>query len=201
MRYLKRKIKLVQDSSKKYDNHLDIKVEEAIQTNSQTSDSSLETDNSESVQEFLLPMRRPRQKPTCPDGNSKNIVKNYGKALCSFASSKVAVPYLANIMERAELKSVKIPIFAQHIKSKKEKLNSIESLRKLLVPEPSDDAETREFKILFKEISIIFLKYFAVNWIFGGRLTHKNAHLKYRFKMLRRIQNPEHFTYLKTSAK
>ena len=39
------------------------------------------------VKEYPLPMRKPRQKPTCPKGHSKNIVKNYGKALCTFASS------------------------------------------------------------------------------------------------------------------
>ena len=202
MRFLKRKIRLIQDFLEDQDNEHDVKIEEMVQNSTgQSSEQDSETNNSESIQEYLLPMRKPRSKPTCPNANSKNIVKNYGKALCSFASSKVAIPYLDNIVEKNELKPVSVSSFAQYIKLKKEGLNSIESLRRLLVLESKDSVEISCYKILFKEVSIIFLKYFSVNWIFGGRLAHKDAHMKFRFKMLRRVQDPEHFTYLKASAK
>jgi len=160
------------------------------------------SETSPSTLEFILPMRKPRQKPTSPDANSKNIVKNYGKALCSFASNKIAVPYMEDILKRKPLESMRIKEFMEFIKGKKESINSIESLRKLLViDENQDDTLIKSYKELFKEVSIIFLKYFAVNWIYSGKLLHKNAHMQYRFKILRRVQNPEHFTYLKTSAK
>jgi len=87
------------------------------------------------------------------------------------------------------------------MKEKKETTNSMESLRKLLIEEEGDTQLDVVTKAVFKEVSIIFMKYFAVNWIFSGKLVHKTAHLKFRFKMLRRIKNPEYFTYLKTLPK
>jgi len=148
-----------------------------------------------------LPIRKPRQKNASPEGNSKNIVKNYGKALCAFGSSAIAIPYLNSIIAKNGYDKIKVKEFANYIKEKKDSVNSIESLRRVLVPESGDSEEEIIYKKLFKELSIIFMKYFSVNWIYSGKLLHKTAHLKFRFKIMRRIQNPEHFTYLKTSAK
>jgi hypothetical protein len=153
------------------------------------------------VTESALPLRGPRKTHTPPTADSKNIVKNYGKALCSFASSKLALPYIESLVSKKGYEAVNIKKFMEDIKQKKESTNSMESLRRLLMENSDDNEETRECKRLFKEVSIIFMKYFSVNWIFNGKLVHKHAHLKFRFKMLRRIQNPQHFTYLKTSAK
>ena len=194
MRFLKRKIQLKQNSCNTHDDpdfDLTVKAESC----STEPDSEL---NSPHFQEFLLPMRKPRTKPSCPQGNSKNIVKNYGKALCSFASSSIAAPYLKDIIQKHGYFFVNTSAFMDYIKGKKEGVHSIESLRNLLVGNDDDSQEVKAYKKLFQEISIIFLKYFSVNWIFGGKLMHKKAHLKFRFKMLRRVKNPEHFTYLKT---
>jgi len=200
MSFLKKKIQLKHaktlSTKVNKDSDINVKIEPSI---ADTTDS--ESASSPNVQEFLLPMRKPRQKPACPEGNSKNIVKNYGKALCSFASSNIAVIYVEGIVSKKGYKSVKTCNFMSYIKGKKESINSIESLRKLLIAEENDAEEIKAYKDIFKEVSVTFLKYFAVNWIYGGKLMHKNAHLKYRFKMLRRVQNPEFFTYLKTSAK
>lgn len=196
MRFLKKKIQLKPDAQERQNtsSSIDVKLE----------DTTIETklEETSGTREFLLPMRKPRQKPSCPNGNSKNIVKNYGKALCAFSASDIAIPYLESIVaKRGYQNLIEIPGFVGFIKGQKESVNSIESLRRLLVGNKNDAEEVLAYKIIFKELSTIFLKYFAVNWIFGGKLTHKNAHLKYRFKMLRRIQDPENFTYLKTSAK
>ena len=51
-------------------------------------------------------------------------------------------------------------------------------------------------KRVFKAIGIIFIRDFTVNWVYNSKIADKLTHLKYRFKMLRRVQNPEFFTYL-----
>jgi len=80
-------------------------------------------------------------------------------------------------------------------------VNSIEGLRGLLIRDARDDSEMNAYKIIFQEVCIVFLMFFSVNWIYDGKMVQKRAHLKFRFKMLRRIQDPEYFTYLKTTFK
>jgi len=203
MSFLKRKIQLKMGKTLSESHAIGKNASTLVKLeDDETVSTEISSETSPTTLEFILPMRKPRQKPTSPDANSKNIVKNYGKALCSFASSKIAVAYLEDILKRKSFECVRIKEFMEFIKGKKESINSIESLRKLLViDENQDDNLIRSYKELFKEVSVIFLKYFAVNWIYSGKLLHKNAHMQYRFKMLRRVQNPEHFTYLKTSAK
>jgi len=155
-------------------------------------------DSFQTYEEVPLLERNKKKKAPNPDGNSKNLVKNYGKALCMFASSTMAIPYLEKIIAAKRLKDVKIFAFMNFYKKKKGGITNIESLRTLLVAERDDTPEIKIFKQLFKEVSIIFLKYFCVNWIFNGKLLHKNEHLKFRLRMLRRVQNAEYFTYLRS---
>ena len=202
MRFLKKKIALKQEKiedvvePKDSNDNILVKKEEIVEpsTYAGTSDDPL-------MKEDVLPLRGPRKNRTLPTADSKNIVKNYGKALCAFASSKLAIPYIENVVSKKGYDGININKFMNEIKSKKETTNSMESLRRLLMEEDDDTEEEKKYKNLFKEVSIIFMKYFSVNWIYSGKLVHKNAHLKFRFKMLRRVKNPEHFTYLKTSAK
>jgi len=126
--------------------------------------------------------------------NTKNIVKNYGKAMCSFAAADMSFQYLLPLAKRENIKTDR---FREYFRCKKELVGSIESFRNLYIEDDTDNEEIKAFKRVFKEISMIFIKFFSVNWIFNGKLTQKQAHLKYRFKMLRRIKNPELFTYLK----
>jgi len=128
------------------------------------------------------------------NSNTKNIVKNYGKAMCSFAASNLSLPYLQLI---AKSENIKLDRFKEYFRCKKELVGSIESFRNLYIEDSTDSEEIKAFKRIFQKISVIFIKDFSVNWIFNGKLTQKQAHLKYRYKMLRRIQNPELFTYLK----
>lgn len=128
--------------------------------------------------------------------SSKNIVKNFGKAMCSFASSHLAIPYLERINCHSK-DDVDLEEFQSHIHSKRDLIDSIDSLRSLLLITKNDDEILIGFKKIFQEISVIFIKYFSVNWIFQGKMSHKQAHLRSRFKMLRRIKSPQHFTYFK----
>jgi len=126
--------------------------------------------------------------------STKTIVKNYGKAIASFAISPIAIPYLTPLLTQ---EGVRLDDFVEYITKGKESIEGIDTLRALLLAKGNDNSRIASFKIVFREIAEIFIKYFSVNWIFSGRMMNKKVHLKFRFKMLRRIQNPELFTYLK----
>ncbi len=67
--------------------------------------------------------------------------------------------------------------------------------------ENRDSREMKAFKPMFQYVCEVFLKYFCVNWVFHSKVEDKVKHLKYRGKILRRIQNPELFTYLEEFKK
>jgi len=147
------------------------------------------------------PKRRSRAsntKTTSTSKATKNIVKNFGKAICSFASSDLAVPYLNGLVEK---EGIKVQTFISYVLDMKNKIDGLFHFRSLLLLEVNDNEKTIKCKRVFKAISEIFIKYFSVNWIFHSRVFHKSAHLQFRYKMLRRIQCPELFTYLKSSKK
>ena len=187
MRFLKMKVQLYKDL---IDELSDVSDED--QTEASSSKLSVDLSSPSEAQE------KPRIK-TVTKENSKNIVKNYGKALCAFASSPIAIYYLETIIKKYSYTFVKLAAFMEYIRGKKEGINSINSLRRLLVVGKNENKEMAAYKHIFQEVSIIFLKYFAVNWIFNGKLVQKKIHLDFRFKMLRRVQNPKLFTYLKAS--
>ena len=182
---------------------LDVKKEEPDAFDQHIIVKQLDEENhtASSTTEDILPCRGPRKNRTKANADSKNIVKNYGKALCAFASTKIALSSINSLIAKNSYGKIDIPKFMETMKLKKETTNSMESVRKLLMIEDGDSEIERAQKLLFKDLSVIFMKYFSVNWIYNGKLLHKEAHLKFRFKMLRRIQNPEYFTYLKSSTK
>jgi hypothetical protein len=126
--------------------------------------------------------------------SSKNIVKNYGKAMCNFSCTDLSKPYRKEIFAEEKINFKR---FKNFILTRKEMIESIESLRNLLLVDESDNSEIASFKRAYQKLCIIFLKYFAVNWVFHSKVTHKLAHIKARFKLMRRINNPQYFTYLK----
>ena len=130
---------------------------------------------------------------------NKNIVKNYARAMVNFALSEMANQYINKFapMENIDLKEFKAFVLAN-----KEDINSIKTLREMLMI--SDDQEHTKIgalKRIFKSVSEIFVKFYSVNWIFNSKLGDKRLHLRYRFKILRREGNPEHFTYLENFNK
>jgi len=125
--------------------------------------------------------------------STKNIVKNYGNAIASFATSKLAIPYLTEFLKNDALTPTQ---FQEYILNQKRSLCNIYNLRTILQENESDSAETRIKKRTFRKIAEVFIKYFSVNWIFNSRLKHREAHLKFRGKMLRRVQRPDLFTYM-----
>ena len=140
---------------------------------------------------------RPKDEAKAQLNSAKNIVKNFGRAISSFCLSDIALPYLEPLVNHED---VKLPNFHKFVSHGKENIDGIASFRGLLLVMKEDNRELRAYKQILQEMSIVFIKYFSVNWIFSSRLKNRTAHLKSRFKMLRRIKDPEHFTYLKASS-
>ncbi len=124
----------------------------------------------------------------------ENIIKNYGRAMSNFALSSLAAPYLKTILPKHGSSSV---AFQNFLKKKNRSVNCIKKLREILPCEDNKDAPNFAEKRVFQELCIIFLKDFSVNWLFNSKIDNKTTHLNYRFKILRRIRDPDHFTYLK----
>jgi len=127
---------------------------------------------------------------------TKNLAKNYGKAVASFACSDLATPYLTSILEKEGLDAQN---FSIRMKAAKDSIQSIESFRKWLLINHNDGMQEAAEKRAFQAIGVVFIKFFSVNWIIHSRLNNKMEYLKYRFRMLRRIENPELFTYMQGS--
>lgn len=124
---------------------------------------------------------------------TKHIVKNYGKAMVSFAISDLSRSYLDPMLQE---ESITVDEFNEYVGKKKDSIEGIESLRNMLVVTPEDSPKEASLKKVFQKIATVFIKYFSVNWIYSGKLKYRQVHLKYRFKMLRRVKNPNLFTYL-----
>jgi len=131
-----------------------------------------------------------RKRPT------KNIAINYGRAIVSFATSHISIPYVTPILKEMHLS---LSGFITYMKKSRNTLKSMQALKNVLLVDPKDDKTIAAYKEVFQKVSEIFIKYFSVNWITHSKLTHKLVYLKYRNKMLRRVQNPECFTYIAKS--
>jgi hypothetical protein len=163
----------------------------------------LQASKKETITQLIDQPKKRRRVAGCPvttetDRATKNIVKNYGKAICSFASSPISTPYLEPL---AKKHGVEMIDFINFVSNAKESIESMSSFRNHLLITEEDDELRCKLKQIFRSICEVFIKFFSVNWIFSGRLTYKEIHLKFRFKLLRRVRNPESFTYLSARAK
>jgi len=183
MRFLKNKIALAKSFSNRSNSPKEKQTEErANQPKTPLKKSS-----------YKLSSSTPKGSTSC-----KNIMKNYSRALVKFALSKVAIPYLEQLLKDG---GENLQDFRQYLKVRRSKINCIRNLRELLLAEKNDSQTLLVFKEVFQQISEIFFKYFSVDWIFSSKVGDKLVHLKYRYKMLRRIRNPEDFTYLQSFHK
>ena len=150
----------------------------------------------------LQSTNRPKRTKRLPDScftvdesrQTKNIVKNYGQAICKFSTSSLALPYLQRLIQEEEVELMGFVNFVNRIR---DQIDGLHHFRAILLPNKKDDKETAAYRRLFKNAGLIFIKFFSPNWIFHSKIIHKKAHLGFRFKMFRRIQHPELFTYLK----
>ena len=214
MRFLKNKIRLAREAHEKIEKSL---KKEAMKTQQ-------ENTNKEIKEDFIKVKLREKRKivkvnhdvfywiPKKKSGKgkkgrkgsycqqispTKNIIINYGRAIATFVTSKLALPYLQTYIDDG---SMILKEFIDFINEEKVKIGGIQGLRSLLLVEDKDEPKIAIFKRVFKSLSEIFIKYFSVNWIIHGKVTHKLTYLKYRSKILRRVQNPEYFTYVRRSV-
>lgn len=131
--------------------------------------------------------------------STKNIVKNYARAICNFISMEVAQEYLEDLRDKLGCESIEE--FKSFVFANKESVDCIQRFKSMLLTNKHDCEKLCTFKKMFQMIGEIFIKFFSVNWIYGGRLKHKKAHLAFRFKMLRRLKKPQLFTHLKSFNK
>ncbi len=124
--------------------------------------------------------------------STKNIVKNFGRAMVTFSISKVAFPYIELKLKELDLD---YKDFRKYLVERKENMDGISSLRALLLVDDEDEEMIIAIKEAFQYSAEVFVKYFSVNWIYNSKVGDKKNHLKARFKILRRIREPEYFTY------
>jgi len=138
------------------------------------------------------------KQPSCSPENtlttkSKNYIKNvdlnYIKAIINFVNSHIALPYLKASLQKENLKFTTFVNFMSQ--SKECALNGIQAFRAMILDNESADEGLIACKKILKQLSEVFIKYFSVNWIMHSKINSKGAYLKYRFQMLRKIQNPE----------
>jgi hypothetical protein len=123
---------------------------------------------------------------------TKNLLKNYGKAICNFILGKIGKTYWKFEINEDSL------AFNSYIHIIKEDLDSISGLRSKLLFYESDTEETKKFKMEFRRLALIFLRDFCLNWIFHSeKIKDKNIALTYRFKLIRRIEHPDLFVTLR----
>ncbi len=197
MRFLKNKIRLVHEANARQNSKSE--ASNSPSTEAEILDVQQEYISSQSPQ-VSRPRRACAQRPaqvvdTKFANPTKNIIINYGKAIASFASSDLATPYLQPYL-RSEDNDLKEK-FKKFINQAKSRIAGNESLQTLLKSCDKDCPEITLFKEIFQRLGEVFIKYFSVNWIIHGRVTHKLVYLKYRGIMLRKILNPENFIFVK----
>ena len=198
MPFLKNKLARTIEKEKQasYD-QINVKVEHHDQASEFSDQSHTTSDNApnrskKSSSTKKTPARLSQERKTA--NSAKNIVKNFGRAMITFAISKLASPY---IEKELKIHNITEKEFTQYLYLRKENMDGISSLRGLLLVEEDDDAKTVSIKKVFQWACEVFIKLFSVNWIFNSKLGDKMVHVKARFKILRRIRDPKNFTYLK----
>jgi hypothetical protein len=121
---------------------------------------------------------------------TKNVVKNYGRAIAAFACSELSLPYLLDIQRIVDYNQSSFMEYASKMKTT---IQSIPSFRGSMVVEKNDSKSTAANKLVFQKIAEIFVKYFSVNWIFSSKLLYKLEYLKLRGIILKNIRAPETF--------
>jgi hypothetical protein len=125
---------------------------------------------------------------------TKNVVKNFGRAIASFSCSKLSVPYLDEIQMTIPFD---LSSFLAYVSDLRISIQSAPSFRAALLIKDNDTDEVKTNKLVFQKIAEVFIKYFSVNWIFSGKLLYKQEYLKLRNVILRKIRDPNSFISVK----
>ena len=122
----------------------------------------------------------------------KNIIKNYGKRCAYFAISNEGINLISYQLNEDEVLNFKI-----FIRSNISRITNIFNFREMLLVKQDDTIEISKFKKAFQYVSEIFINNYSTKWIFNSpKIKDVKGHLFARFKILRRVRNPEFFTYI-----
>src|SRR4051794_2457375 len=113
------------------------------------------------IEEPGMLVDQPQKKTT--ELSVKNLIKNYGRAIVSFADSALSDPYLLDFSSKY------VEEFRTFIRKKKFAIVGVENFKSLILPSKLDNSRVMNFKMLFKQLAIVFIKYFSVNWIYNSK--------------------------------
>ncbi len=114
----------------------------------------------------------------------KNMIINYGKAIFSFAMSDMAKKYIDQHFSNEKIDPTTFKDFLVEIKPRITGYNNFEAV---FAVDEKDSEEIALYRRVLRILGVVFVKYFSVNWIFHGKVSHKMVYLKHRFSVLRRI--------------
>ncbi|CAD8073099.1 unnamed protein product [Paramecium primaurelia] len=137
-----------------------------------------------------LPIHKKREVNVLQDQkDTKNIPKNYCKSIITFACKN---QNLCLEILKDQLKVIK---FLEKITVYKKQLLNIRIFSSLL--QHSEDPEEEEFRKAFRIISRIFIKKYAINYIFNSKIVQHNWHMRYRQQIYKGVKSPNNFSHIK----
>ena len=110
---------------------------------------------------------------------TKNIPKNFGKAIITFVEQHPVV-----VGRALQSRDISYEKFLSSLKEKKKWINSIADLRNLWLDD--NFVYAKEMRVL----SQYFLKRGALNYIFKSRISNHKGHIKYRKRMIQVLEHP-----------
>jgi len=120
----------------------------------------------------------------------QEVLKNMAQALVGFSLSELALPYL-EMIQRKYREDFHIDCYRDFLRIQSEYVNSLKNFKSLFLSKYAENEIEVVYKRVCRRIAVIFLKYFAVNWLFQSNLKNKQYYLKLRFKLLKLIQRVE----------
>ncbi|CAK87356.1 unnamed protein product (macronuclear) [Paramecium tetraurelia] len=138
------------------------------------------------VEESSDSFRVNRKKKGPKVNDTKNITKNFSKAIISYIINEKEL--IQKFMTNEQYDG-----FITLLKNKKNQMTNIKQLRDLWV----DTGRNPEFNKVFRIISQYFLKCQAVPYVYNSRISNTAWHLKYRYNLLRAVREPENFKFIK----
>ncbi|CAD8055500.1 unnamed protein product [Paramecium primaurelia] len=127
-----------------------------------------------------------RKKKISKVNDTKNITKNYSKAIISYIFNNPQV--VQGLMQKYRYDDL-----VNFLKNKKNSMTNIKQLRDLWL----DGGKNAEYNRVFRIISQLFLKTQAVSYVYNSRISNTQWHLKYRYNLLRALKEPENFKFIK----
>jgi len=117
---------------------------------------------------------------------SRNITSIFFKAICNFMISGPSLPYLQPALLKENVQFDEFYDFVNQVKIERSRLIDFISALK---PHMNDSDKILACKRTMKLMTIVFVKYFSLGWIFQEQEGFKMPFLKMRFKLLKRIRN------------